>query len=80
ARFTSEREREFRDRIDPLAFSDNVLCECYRFSAEGIRYANLTSRTGPEPCTYSSANCFIYLYIYKMKLAQTVLYIYTYIK
>ncbi|XP_028304088.1 putative nuclease HARBI1 [Gouania willdenowi] len=32
------RERVFRDRSDPLAFTDDYLYERYRFSADGIRY------------------------------------------
>ena len=32
------RQRVFRDRIDPLALSDDILYERYRFSSEGIRY------------------------------------------
>ncbi|XP_053342479.1 putative nuclease HARBI1 isoform X1 [Clarias gariepinus] len=31
-------ERVFRDRADPLAFSDEYLTERYRFSSDGIRY------------------------------------------
>ncbi len=31
-------ERVFRDRADPLAFSDEYLTERYRFSGDGIRY------------------------------------------
>ncbi|XP_059369577.1 putative nuclease HARBI1 [Carassius carassius] len=33
-----QRERTFRDRADPLAFSDYYLHERYRFSREGIAY------------------------------------------
>ncbi|XP_051989756.1 putative nuclease HARBI1 [Xyrauchen texanus] len=33
-----QRERTFRDRSDPLAFSDYYLHEQYRFSREGIAY------------------------------------------
>ena len=32
------RQRVFRDRTDPLALSDDILYERYRFSSEGIRY------------------------------------------
>ncbi len=32
------RERVFRGRSDPLAFSDDILYERHRFSAEGTRY------------------------------------------
>ena len=31
------RQRVFRDRTDPLALSDDILYERYRFSSEGIR-------------------------------------------
>jgi len=31
-------KRVFRDRADPLAFSDEYLTERYRFSGDGIRY------------------------------------------
>ena len=39
------RQRVFQDRTDPLAFSDQILYERYRFSAEGIRY--LIDLVGP---------------------------------
>ena len=32
------RQRVLRDRTDPLALSDDILYERYRFSSEGIRY------------------------------------------
>ncbi|XP_030011313.1 putative nuclease HARBI1 [Sphaeramia orbicularis] len=40
------RERVFRDRSDPLHFSDDHLYERYRFSADGIRY--LCRLLGPK--------------------------------
>ncbi|XP_067093073.1 LOW QUALITY PROTEIN: putative nuclease HARBI1 [Osmerus mordax] len=40
------RERVFRDRSDPLAFSDEYLHERYRFSGDGIRY--LCRLLGPK--------------------------------
>ena len=49
------RQRVFRDRTDPLALSDDILYERYRFSSEGIRYliflvgsyvGNATQRSG----------------------------------
>ena len=40
------RQRVFQDRTDPLAFSDLILYERYRFSAEGIRY--LIDLVGPS--------------------------------
>ncbi|XP_033995006.1 putative nuclease HARBI1 [Trematomus bernacchii] len=58
------RERIFRDRLNPLAFSEEYLYERYRFSSEGLTYpcqlletyiANATHRSCAADCMYCFA-------------------------
>ena len=49
------RQRVFWDRTDPLALSDDILYERYRFSSEGIRY--LIVLVGPYVGNATQRSC-----------------------